>query len=725
MYELGKRLSQSGWQVTYTDLKRPIIGLFGAASAIAFIHGLMHPVVTPHYWITLGSMLCLLVVASGVNWFRTHRLWRLPVQLLSLAYASAMLYWGLDVSYTPLLFILPLGVAGLFMQGAPRLVLQGLAVLVGAYGAMRLTGGPPWEWLAILLTAMLGTNWMIDRTLEAIRREIRRVRRFRVISETTKALLQRTDEGLLDECCQQALVAFGASQCVLFVASPDRTLFVTQAMAFSSGFHAHPTFLQPAPIDGGITGWVAATGEAVMTGDVARHPRAVVPEGADVPGSAMFLPVLADDGSVQGVLRLYKPGRNQFSPEDFDLAKVWAVDVGLVLQKAELYRRLEKMAHTDALTGTYNRHYLTQRWPEVIAESARTGTPVALLMLDCFNFKQINDRYGHIVGDQLLQELGKILVEVTPPGGLTVRYGGDEFLVVLPTGTRDDAEMLREEIQQRLSLVGVARPELPSLTVDVGVYAATGCELNHLLTRVDMDLYEERDQTNYQRMQALLETSVSERSKHMLQAVMSLAKIQEMNDPYTRGHSERAKEIATRTARRLGMSPEEVQVVGFGAILHDVGKIVVPPEILNKPAPLTEDEWRIMRMHPVFGANIVGELDSLKQVKPLILHHHERFDGVVVGKHPGYPAGLKGETIPLGARIIAVVDTFDAMTTDRVYRKGRPTEVALAELRRMAGLQFDPAVVEAFEQVIAETEQERTARGAGMIPATSPTGMVK
>lgn len=182
-------------------------------------------------------------------------------------------------------------------------------------------------------------------------------------------------------------------------------------------------------------------------------------------------------------------------------------------------------------------------------------------------------------------------------------------------------------------------------------------------------------------------------------------RLQQKHDPYTRRHSQRAKRIAMRTAEKLGMSRQEAMLVGLAAMLHDLGKIAVPPEILHKPGPLTDEEWRVMRLHPVHGARIVGQVESLRVVTPFILHHHERFDGAVTGKHRGYPAGLKGDEIPLGARIIAVVDAFDAMTSDRVYRKGMPADEALAELRRHSGTQFDPQVVDAFERAVAEKRQ--------------------
>jgi HD-GYP domain-containing protein (c-di-GMP phosphodiesterase class II) len=180
----------------------------------------------------------------------------------------------------------------------------------------------------------------------------------------------------------------------------------------------------------------------------------------------------------------------------------------------------------------------------------------------------------------------------------------------------------------------------------------------------------------------------------------------EAKDEYTGGHIHRVNAYALETGRRLGLSPRELELLQIGSTLHDIGKIGIPESILQKPGPLDDEEWRVMRRHPEIGARILTGVEGLSEVAPIILHHQERWDGRLGGPFPGYPAGLKGEKIPLGARIIAVVDTFDAMTTDRPYRDALSLEEARQELQREKGRQFDPEVVDRFLEVLRESPWE-------------------
>jgi putative nucleotidyltransferase with HDIG domain len=178
--------------------------------------------------------------------------------------------------------------------------------------------------------------------------------------------------------------------------------------------------------------------------------------------------------------------------------------------------------------------------------------------------------------------------------------------------------------------------------------------------------------------------------------IRSLATAIDARDPYTHGHSVGVEQMAMQLARELGWRAADIEILEFAALLHDVGKIAVPDAILRKAEPLTPDDWGIIRLHPYHSAQIVKPVEPLKRIIPWVYHHHERWDG------KGYPDGVKGENIPLAARIIAVADTFNAMTTDRPYRKAFSVAAAVAEIKRCAGDQFDPAMVEAFLRIMAK-----------------------
>ncbi len=213
---------------------------------------------------------------------------------------------------------------------------------------------------------------------------------------------------------------------------------------------------------------------------------------------------------------------------------------------------------------------------------------------------------------------------------------------------------------------------------------------------------------NLQRRRAV--EHLATREAH-LQTVTMLANTIEARDRYTRGHVERVKDLAVRLGHRLGWSEETLTILEFGAILHDIGKIVIPEHILNKPAPLTDDEMAIMRSHPEQGAEMLKQVEHLHPAIPYVLYHHERWDG------SGYPFGLRGEEIPAEGRLLAIVDVYDAMTTDRPYRKALPKSTAMEEIRRNAGVLFDPEMAATFVELMETEEQGITPADAQAAPA--------
>jgi diguanylate cyclase (GGDEF)-like protein len=299
------------------------------------------------------------------------------------------------------------------------------------------------------------------------------------------------------------------------------------------------------------------------------------------------------------------------------------------------------------------------------------------MMFDLDGFKRYNDCFGHPAGDALLSKLGSNLAFAIGPHGRAYRLGGDEFCVLLEGDERLAAE-LKPEAKSALSEPG--RGFDIGSSCGIALMPGDSTDPATVLKVADHRLYDQK--TTAQR------TSVSRQAGDAL-----LQALQEC-EPDLRGHVDDVAELALAVGRSMGLPSDELFQVARAAELHDVGKVAVPDAILHKAGPLTEVEWSFMRQHTIVGDRILSAAPALEPVAKLVRASHERYDG------SGYPDRLAGDDIPLGARIVAVCDAFHAMTTDRPYRRAVPMTDAIAELRRCAGMQFDPDVVRAFCAVV-------------------------
>jgi two-component system cell cycle response regulator len=379
--------------------------------------------------------------------------------------------------------------------------------------------------------------------------------------------------------------------------------------------------------------------------------------------------------------------------------------LGVQSELKAAHDELAARATTDALTGLPNHRALVSAIDRELERVHRSGRNFALAFLDVDHFKALNDTLGHRAGDNALRELGQVLRATLRSVDTVGRWGGEEFIVLLPELDPDQAltaaERLRAAVaQHRFSAVGEAH-----LTCSIGVASRPqdGIDRDTLFAAADQAMYVAKQLGRNQAIAAsdhaaaaLVADRVSStrEEQSLVGAVEALAAVVNARDSDTAQHSEHVSSLAQRVALELGYDANEIHTIGLAARLHDIGEVAVSDAILNKPGRLTDEEWRVIRLHPQVGADIAGHIPRLRPISPLIRSHHERYDGT------GYPDHLASDAIPLGARIICAVDAYSAMITDRPYAATRTPQQAIDELRRLAGAQFDPRVVRALATML-------------------------
>jgi diguanylate cyclase (GGDEF)-like protein len=362
-------------------------------------------------------------------------------------------------------------------------------------------------------------------------------------------------------------------------------------------------------------------------------------------------------------------------------------------------------AATDPLTGLGNHRSFHNRLRDEVARAQSAGDSVGLIIIDLDGFKEINDSLGHLAGDKMLRDLALRLVQVTRNDS-TFRYGGDELAVLLPGASPADAIAVAERLKQ--AVLDVPSRSGQQLTASLGVacYPQSATTPEDLVYRADMAMYWAKatgknrvtawDKSLTTDLDAVPSRYIGARKGHP-DMVTALTAALTAKDPPTREHTERCSWYTAGLATELGLSDEDIATARLASLLHDVGKLVVPDEILAKPAPLTDEESIVIRRHPVDGSNMLTQVDALVRAVPGVRHHHENYDG------SGYPDGLAGDNIPIVARILLVTDAYDTMVTGRPYSEAISPEEAIAELQRHAGKQFDPDVVAAFVRLMTRT----------------------
>jgi diguanylate cyclase (GGDEF)-like protein len=479
------------------------------------------------------------------------------------------------------------------------------------------------------------------------------------------------------------------------------------------------------PLGEGLMGRVARSSESMLAqGD--RFEHGLLQESRSV----LCIPLIYGD-TLLGVVEIESVRENAFSGQDVLLLRTLGDLLSTALHNAFIFQKMQHQSITDALTGLKTRRFFLEALSQEWKRAARSGRPFSVVLIDLDKFKEVNDSEGHLEGDLVLARIGRLLEQKCRQSNTVARYGGDEFVILMPETGVEQAMTLSERLRLWMATdpmlserhvtgsFGIATfPLHGSSTEDIirvadaGMYVSKHAGGNRVSTaeavnetesstiqrqqiHAYLDGFVHRDDTNSENLSELMANL-----KRMCAGMDELAASEAMNESIrTLSHAVETREMSSTShsngvafyARVIGqdlrLDKEELDILVFAATVHDVGKIAIPAKLLNKTAHLGEDEVHLLKIHPIVGSQIVENLSGSERVRKYVRHHHERFDGT------GYPEALKGEAIPLGARIIAVADAYVNMTTDRSYSPAMQPMEAARELELQSGTQFDGMIV--------------------------------
>ncbi|MBI4165108.1 MAG: diguanylate cyclase [Acidobacteria bacterium] len=495
----------------------------------------------------------------------------------------------------------------------------------------------------------------------------------------------------------------------------------------------------------GFAGITAETQEPHLADDVLTSDR-YLPFHPGV-RSALHLPMKYRQ-ELMAVLSIESLRPKSFSSQDVLTLSTLADQLAIALKNAQAYQVAQEQAITDGLTSLKTHRFFMQAVDGEWRRSPRSGKPFSLIMMDLDGFKQLNERQGHLEGDKVLTAVARVLEASSRQSNTVARYGGDQFALLVPEAAAEQAQSLAERLRANLGADSYLSGRGVTASFGIGTFPVHGVTPEEIVRVAESGMYlakhekgnrvrvashsQETSTTGWdqQLLQAYLgvavkrmfatgpevfnqylarfeaATGVNGDSASLMDTVTALAFTIDAKDHYTQGHSQSVSRLAAQIGQEVGLTKDELEEIRLAGILHDIGKIGVPEIILNKPSGLTPEEYELMKSHTTLGERILAPLKfkAIEAIKKIVRHHHERMDG------KGYPDGLTGEDIPLGARIITIADCYDTIISDRSYKKASPLEEALEELRRGRGTQFDAKLLDAFLNSLAAALPPR--RGA-------------
>jgi len=407
-------------------------------------------------------------------------------------------------------------------------------------------------------------------------------------------------------------------------------------------------------------------------------------------------------GKVIGVIAVqHYESSDAYDEHTIELLSAIANQAGIAIENARLFEATKKLATIDPLTGVWNRRSLEEALQREKDRSERFYHPFSILMVDVDNLKILNDTYGHLWGDEVIKTVARTIQSSCRRIDMVGRYGGDEFVVILPETDQKGAVKVSEKILSSIKNKSLTTPDgakIPlSVSIGIASYPLDAEDVEKLLSLADAAMYRAK-LTGGGRAVPISEEV--EETPVPFDVLGGLLMAINSKDNYTLKHSLDVARVACTLGRALGLPEEDIKTLEIAGKLHDIGKIGISSSILKKPGPLTPEEWEIIKEHPTLGCPIMPHLSQLEVVLQAILHHHERYDG------KGYPEGIQGDNIPLLARILASADAYCAMRSYHPYRKALTKEEAIEEIKRNMGTQLDPELAKKLIELIEKGEIE-------------------